>query len=93
VLWRHGLPNSLFTLLTNIGLQVSAVIGGAIVVEQLFAMKGMGSLLVTSVLSKDLFVVQAIVAIIVVVVVVVNLVIDMLYAVIDPRIRQARALG
>ena len=93
VLWRHGLPNSLFSLLTNVGLQVGGLIGGAIVVEQLFAMKGMGSLLVTSILSKDLFVVQAIVAIIVVVVVVTNLVIDMLYAVIDPRIRQARALG
>jgi peptide/nickel transport system permease protein len=93
VLWRHGLPNSLYTLLTSVGFQVGGLIGGAIVVEQLFAMKGMGSLLVTSVLSKDLFVVQAIVAIIVVVVVVVNLVIDMLYAVIDPRIRQMRAMG
>jgi peptide/nickel transport system permease protein len=93
VLWRHGLPNSLFSLLTNVGLQVGGLISAAIVVEQLFAMKGMGSLLVTSILSKDLFVVQAIVAIIVVVVVVANLMIDMLYAVIDPRIRQARALG
>ena len=93
VLWRHGLPNSTFTLLTNVGLQVGGLISGAIVVEQFFAMKGMGSLLVTSILSKDLFVVQAIVAIIVIVVVVVNLIIDMLYAVIDPRIRQARALG
>ena len=93
VLWRHGLPNSLFSLLTSIGLQVGGLVAGAIVVEQIFAMKGMGSLLISSILSKDLFVVQAIVAIIVVVVVVVNLIIDMLYAVIDPRIRQMRALG
>jgi peptide/nickel transport system permease protein len=93
VLWRHGLPNSLFTVLTTVGLQVAALVGGAVIVEQLFAMKGMGSLLISSILSKDLFVVQAIVAIIVVAVVVVNLVIDMLYAVIDPRIRQMRAMG
>ncbi|MFT3854229.1 MAG: ABC transporter permease [Ilumatobacteraceae bacterium] len=93
VLWRHALPNSLFSLLTSIGLQLGGLVGGAIVVEQLFAMKGMGTLLVSSILSKDLFVVQAIVAIIVVVVVVVNLLIDLLYAVIDPRIRQMRALG
>lgn len=93
VLWRHGLPNSTFSLLSSIGIQVGAIVAGAIVVEQIFAMKGMGSLLISSILSKDLFVVQAIVAIVVVVVVVVNLVIDMLYAVIDPRIRQMRTLG
>ena len=93
VLWRHGLPNSMFSLLTSIGLQLGGLVGGAIVVEQLFAMKGMGTLLISAILSKDLFVVQAIVAIIVVVVVFVNLLIDLLYAVIDPRIRQMRALG
>ena len=93
ILWRHALRNSLFSLLTSIGLQLSGIVGGAIVVEQLFAMKGMGTLLVASILSKDLFVVQALAAIIVTVVVVVNLAVDLSYAVVDPRIRQMRSLA
>jgi peptide/nickel transport system permease protein len=93
VLWRHALRNSLFSLLTSIGLQIGGLVGGAVIVEQYFNMKGMGTLLVSSILSKDLFVVQALVAILVVTVVVANLVIDLLYAVVDPRIRQMRALA
>ena len=93
VLWRHALRNSLFSILTSVGLQLGGLVGGAIIVEQYFNMKGMGTLLVSSILSKDLFVVQALVAILVIVVVLANLMIDLLYAVIDPRIRQMRALG
>lgn len=93
ILWRHALRNSLFSVLTSIGLQLSGVVGGAIVVEQLFNMKGMGTLLVITILSKDLFVVQALAAIIVFVVVVVNLLVDLSYAAVDPRIRQMRSLG
>lgn len=93
ILWRHALRNSLFSLITSIGLQLAGIVGGAIVVEQLFAMKGMGTLLVASILSKDLFVVQALSAIIVFTVVIVNLLVDLSYAVIDPRIRHMRALS
>lgn len=93
VLWRHALRNSVFSILTSVGLQIGGLVGGAIIVEQYFNMKGMGTLLVSSILSKDLFVVQALVAILVIVVVLANLMIDLLYAVIDPRIRQMRALG
>ncbi len=93
ILWRHGLRNSLFSLVTSIGLQLAGIVGGAIVVEQLFNMKGMGTLLVSTILSKDLFVVQALSAIIVATVVMVNLVVDLSYALIDPRIRQMRALS
>ncbi len=92
VLWTHALRNSLFSLLTSVGVQLGGIVGGALVVEQYFNMKGMGSLLLTSILSKDLFVVQSVTAIVVAVVCVANLVIDLLYAVIDPRIRHARAL-
>ena len=74
-------------LLERVSRPVSAV------VEQLFAMKGMGTLLVASILSKDLFVVQALSAIIVFTVVIVNLLVDLSYAVIDPRIRHMRALS
>ena len=92
ILWRHGLRNSLFTVLTSIGLQVGAIIGGAIVAETFFDLDGMGSLLITAVLGTDLFTVQAVVAILVVAVVVTNLVVDLLYGVIDPRVRLASTL-
>lgn len=92
VLWTHALRNSLFSVLTSVGVQLGGIVGAALVVEQYFNMKGMGSLLLTSILSKDLFVVQSVTAIVVAVVSVANLIIDLLYAVIDPRIRHARAL-
>jgi peptide/nickel transport system permease protein len=93
ILWRHGLRNSVFSLITSVGLQLAGIVGGAIVVEQLFNMKGMGTLLIASILSKDLFVVQALSALIVATVVLVNLVVDLSYAVVDPRIRHMRALS
>lgn len=92
VLWTHALRNSMFTLLTTVGIQLGGIVGAAVVVEQYFNMKGMGTLLLTSILSKDLFVVQSVTAIVVAVVCLANLIIDLLYAVIDPRIRHARAL-
>jgi peptide/nickel transport system permease protein len=93
VLWTHALRNSMFTLLTTVGIQLGGIVGAAVVVEQYFNMKGMGALLLTSILSKDLFVVQSVTAIVVAVVCITNLIIDLLYAVIDPRIRHARALS
>lgn len=93
VLWVHALRNSLFSLLTSVGTQLGGIVGGAIVVETFFDMDGMGSLLVRAILSKDLFTVQSTAAILVATVVLVNLTVDMLYAVVDPRIRHARALA
>jgi peptide/nickel transport system permease protein len=92
ILWHHALRNSLFSLLTSVGLQIGALIGGAVVVEQYFNMKGMGSLLVVAILSSDLFTVQSVTAVIVIFVVTANLIVDLMYAVIDPRVRAARAL-
>ncbi|MGE0136188.1 MAG: ABC transporter permease [Ilumatobacteraceae bacterium] len=93
VLWVHALRNSLFSLITSIGLQLGAIVGGAIVVEQFFDLDGLGNLLVSALLSRDLFTVQSASALIVAVVVIVNLSVDLMYAVIDPRIRHARALA
>lgn len=93
VVWKHGLRNSLFSLVTALGTQLGALIGATVLVESLFDLDGLGSQLVVSVLSSDLFTVQSFVAIIVLIVVVVNLLVDLSYALIDPRIRQARALG
>jgi peptide/nickel transport system permease protein len=92
ILWRHALPNAMFTLLSSVGLQVAAIVGGAVVVETFFDLDGMGLLLVVAVLSSDLFTVQAIVAILVVAVVVTNLFVDLLYGFIDPRVRLASEL-
>ncbi|MEI6629803.1 MAG: ABC transporter permease [Actinomycetota bacterium] len=91
-LWAHALRNSLFSVLTSVGVQIGGLIGGALVVEQYFNMKGMGFLLISTILSKDLFVVQSLSAILVASVVFANLGIDLMYTVIDPRIRHARAL-
>ncbi len=93
VVWKHGLRNSLFSLVTALGTQLGALLGSAILVESLFDLDGLGSQLVVSVLGRDLFTVQSFVAVIVLIVVVVNLMVDLSYALIDPRIRQARALG
>jgi peptide/nickel transport system permease protein len=93
VLWVHALRNSLFALLTSVGLQIGGIVGGAIVAEQFFDLDGMGTMLVTAILSKDLFTVQSASAILVACVVVVNLTVDLLYGVLDPRIRHARALA
>ena len=93
VLWVHALRNSLFSLLTGVGTNLGAIVGGAIVVESFFDLDGMGSMLIAGILSKDLFTVQSTAAILVFCVVLVNLTVDLLYAVLDPRIRHARALA
>jgi peptide/nickel transport system permease protein len=76
-----------------IGFQLGAIIGGAVVAEIYFDLDGMGAQLVVAALGSDLFTVQAIVALLVITVVVANLVIDLMYSVIDPRIRVARSLA
>ncbi len=93
VLWVHALRNSLFSLLTSVGTQLGGVVGTAIVVETFFDLDGMGNMLVTALLAKDLFTVQSAAAILVACVVTVNLLVDLSYAVVDPRIRHARALA
>lgn len=93
VLWRHALRNSLLSLVTTVGTSLGGIIGGAVVVETLFDLDGLGSQLVLSVLTRDLFTVQACIALVVLVVVAVNVVVDLSYAVIDPRVRVARALA
>lgn len=93
VLWVHGLRMSILSLMTSVALQMSALIGGAVVVEQFFGPRGLGDRLIFAVQQNDLLVIQAIVAILVVAVVLANLIVDLLYSVVDPRIRLARSLG
>jgi peptide/nickel transport system permease protein len=93
ILWRHALRASVLSLITSVALQISALLAGAVVAEQFFALPGIGERLVFAVQQNDLLVVQSITAVLVVVVVLINLIVDLLYALVDPRIRHARALG
>ena len=83
----HALRNALNPVITVIGFQFGNLIGGAVVVEFIFAMPGMGKLLVDSIYAKDLITIQGIVLVISLVFVLANLTVDLLYSVLDPRIR------
>lgn len=93
ILWRHALRSSVLSLITSVALQLSALIGGAVVAEQFFGPRGIGDRLVFAIQQNDILIIQAITAVLVVGVVLANLLVDLLYAVIDPRIRHARKLG
>jgi len=92
VLWGHALRASILSLVTSVALQMSGLVGGAVVVEQLFALPGVGDRLVFAIQSNDVLTLQAITAVLVGIVVLVNLGVDLLYGIIDPRIRAARAM-
>ena len=87
IVWRHALKNAMIPVLTIIGLQVGALIGGSVLIESVFALNGMGAYLLASVIGRDLLVVQSLVLIFALVFVVINLVVDVAYAWLDPRIR------
>jgi peptide/nickel transport system permease protein len=92
ILLGHALRPSSVSLVTVIGLQVGALLGGALVVENIFSIPGLGKSVVDSIFRKDYLVVQTIVLIIATAYVIVNFIVDALYAVIDPRVRSARSL-
>lgn len=87
---RHALRNSLFPLVTLLGLNFGALLGGSVLVEQIFALPGLGQLALSSVQNKDVAVVQVVVVIAGFTVLFANLATDLLYALIDPRVRYGR---
>lgn len=87
VVWRHALKNAMIPVLTIIGLQIGALIGGSVLIESVFALNGMGNYLLVSVIGRDLLVVQSLVLIFAFVFVLINLIVDVSYAWLDPRIR------
>ena len=93
VLWRHALRPSSLTLLTVGGLNVGTLIGGALVVEVLFSLPGMGQSIFEAISQRQYVALQSFVAILAILFVLVNFIVDVLYTVIDPRIRHARATG
>lgn len=93
ILWRHTVRNSLLPVTTIVGTHIAGLIAGAFVIEYAFTLDGIGALLVGSVQRKDFAVVQAIALIMVVVFGLINLIVDLLYAVIDPRVRFATGVS
>ncbi|WP_010095241.1 ABC transporter permease [Ornithinibacillus scapharcae] len=87
VIYKHVLRNAMIPILTVFGLIFAEVVAGTIIVEQVFGLPGFGSLLITSISYRDFPLVQGIVMYITIVVVVINFLIDILYAILDPRIR------
>ena len=86
LLLSHGLRNSLISVITMIALQIGSLLGGSIVVETVFSYPGLGRVLVTAILVYDYPVVQACIVIMAALFVAINLIVDLLYCVIDPRI-------
>lgn len=89
IMWRHALRPSAITLVTAIGLNLGALIGGAVIIEQLFGLPGVGRLIVEAIFSRDYLVVQGGVMVVAVGYVLVNFAVDLLYSGLDPRIRRA----
>ena len=90
ILFLHALKPSSLTLVTVTGINIGHLLGGALIVEQIFALPGLGRLLVSSIYARDLIVLQGVVLFVAAGFVVVNLLVDMIYAVLDPRIRRGR---
>lgn len=88
ILWKHGLRNVSVTLLTILGLLVNRLFAGAVVIEAVFGIPGVGSLIAYSALNKDYPVVQGVVLVLVVIVLAVNLVVDALSIALDPRVAE-----
>lgn len=92
-LLRHGLRNAAIPVLTVTSVQFSALIIGAVVIERVFVIPGLGSMLLSAVGNRDLLTVQSVVMVLVAITLVANLLVDVLYTVLDPRIRATRAAG
>jgi peptide/nickel transport system permease protein len=89
VLLRHGLRNALLPLVTAIGIHFGRLLGGAVVVETIFGIPGLGRLMVDAITGRDFTVVQGIVLYLTVITVLSSLLVDILYAYLDPRLRYA----
>lgn len=87
-LWRHALRNAMIPVLTIIGLQFSFLMAGAIIIEQVFFLPGLGRLVFQAITQRDLIVVESVVMLLVFAVILVNFLVDLAYAAVDPRLRE-----
>lgn len=85
---RHGLRNAAIPVITVTGVQMAFLVIGAVVIERVFVIPGLGSLLIDSIGSRDLMAVQSVVMMLVLITIVINLLVDLTYTVIDPRLRE-----
>jgi peptide/nickel transport system permease protein len=92
ILWRHALPNALVPTLTVMGLQLSFLLAGAVIIETVFALPGIGRLLFQAAAQRDLMVIRSVVLLLVATVVFINLGVELLWALIDPRLKQRARL-
>jgi peptide/nickel transport system permease protein len=90
VLWRHALRNAMIPVLTILGLQFAFLMAGTIIIENVFYLPGLGRLIFQAITQRDLIVVESVVMLLVAAVIIVNLVVDVSYALVDPRLRIAR---
>ena len=88
ILFRHGLRPSLLSLITVVGLSLGSLIAGTLVIEYLFAIPGLGKRIFSAVYQRDFYMVQGIVVVITAFYVFINTAVDVLYSVVDPRIRR-----
>ncbi|ASK62154.1 peptide ABC transporter permease [Virgibacillus phasianinus] len=86
VIWVHALRNAMIPVVTVIGINFGALLGGTIITEQVFAINGIGRLMIDAIASRDFPVVQGTVLLVAAIFVIVNLIVDIIYAIIDPRI-------
>lgn len=87
VLYKHVLKNAIIPVITFLGMTLADIVAGSLVIEQVFSIPGYGRLLISSIANRDYPVVQAIIAIIAIIVIVINMVVDILYQILDPRMR------
>ena len=87
VLWRHAVRNALIPVVTILGLQLSFLLAGTIIIENVFYLPGVGRLLFQAIAQRDLMVVKNLVLVLAATVVLINFLVDLLYAVLDPRLR------
>jgi peptide/nickel transport system permease protein len=87
-MWRHGMRSALVPVIAASGAEFASLVIGAVVIEQVFVIPGLGSLLLRAVGTRDLAMIQAIVLVVVVLVLLVNLLVDVLQAIVDPRLRE-----
>lgn len=86
-LWRHGLRNAAIPVLTVLGLQFAALLAGTVVIESVFVLPGLGSMLLQAITRRDLFLVQGGALVIVTFILAINLAVDLVYQFVDPRVR------
>ena len=87
VLYHHVLKNAMIPVITFLGMTLADIVAGSIIIEQVFSIPGLGRLLITSIANRDYPVVQAIIVCIAVIVIIINFAVDIIYQIIDPRVR------